>query len=58
MYTFLALNPSVRSDISEDKTEYINVALNKLQEKYGEEFEVSHIGGSFGATRDTYKLIF
>lgn len=40
-----------------NQPEYINVALNKLQEKYGEEFEVSHIGGSFGATRDTYKLI-
>lgn len=40
-----------------NKEDYVVVALEKLKMKYGEEFEVSALGGSFGATRDSYKLV-
>lgn len=40
-----------------NQQKYINAALNQLEEKYGEEFELRELGGGFGATRDTFKLI-
>ncbi len=37
--------------------DYEAVALQKLEERYGEEFEVKQIGGTFGALNDTKKLV-
>lgn len=42
---------------SNNNPRYAQVALDELKERYGEEFEVKDLGGGWGATRDTYKLI-
>ena len=36
---------------------YSEVALETLEKRYGEPFELKQLGGTFGATRDTKKLI-
>ena len=43
---------SINSD-----TDYKEAALNSLEDKYGEEFEIKQLGGTFGALNDTKKLV-
>ena len=43
---------SINSD-----TDYKKAALNSLENKYGEEFEIKQLGGTFGALNDTKKLV-
>ena len=37
--------------------DYKKVALETLEERYGEEFEIKQLGGTFGALNDTKKLV-
>ncbi len=37
--------------------DYKELALQTLEERYGEEFEIKQFGGTFGALNDTKKLV-
>ena len=45
-----------KENVNKNKS-YSEVALEALEERYGEPFELRQIGGTFGANRNTKKLI-
>ena len=47
----------LRSKTDEETMGYKDFALKTLEERYGEKFEIKKVGGTFGANRDTRKLI-
>ena len=47
----------LRSKTDEETMGYKDFALITLEERYGEKFEIKKVGGTFGANRDTRKLI-
>ena len=53
----VVLGSSIAGCSIKSNNDYEAVALQTLEERYGEEFEVKQIGGTFGALNDTKKLV-
>ena len=53
----MVLGSSIAGCSIKSNNDYEAVALQTLEERYGEEFEVKQIGGTFGALNDTKKLV-
>ena len=53
----MVLGSSITSCSMKSNSDYKKAALEKLEERYGEEFEIKQLGGTFGALNDTKKLV-
>ena len=53
----MVLGSSITGCSIKTDNDYKKAALEKLEERYGEEFEIKQLGGTFGALNDTKKLV-